>query len=53
MTIEQAFSSGSTRMQDRHPDLVALEARPANAEGEGQISMARLVRRALRMTPTA
>ena len=34
---------------DRHPDLVALEAREANTEGEGAITMARLVRRALRM----
>ncbi len=49
VTIEQAFELGLDSIPDRHPDLVALEARPANAEGEGQISMARLVRRALRM----
>ena len=49
MTIEQAFELGLDSVPDRHPDLVALEARPANAEGEGAISMARLVRRALRM----
>ena len=49
VTIEQAFELGLDTMPDRHPDLVALEARPANAEGEGQVSMARLVRRALRM----
>ncbi len=49
VTIEQAFELGLDSMPDRHPDLVALEARPANAEGEGAISMARLVRRALRM----
>jgi pilus assembly protein CpaF len=49
VTIEQAFELGLDSMRHRHPDLVALEARPANAEGEGAISMARLVRRALRM----
>jgi len=49
VTIEQAFELGLDGMTDRHPDLVALEARSANAEGEGEITMARLVRRALRM----
>jgi pilus assembly protein CpaF len=49
VTIEQAFELGLDALSDRHPDLVALEARSANAEGEGAISMARLVRRALRM----
>jgi pilus assembly protein CpaF len=49
VTIEQAFELALDSIPDRHPDLVALEARPANAEGEGAISMARLVRRALRM----
>ncbi|HLX87911.1 MAG TPA: ATPase, T2SS/T4P/T4SS family [Acidimicrobiales bacterium] len=49
VTIEQAFELGLDTMPERHPDLVALEARPANSEGEGEITMARLVRRALRM----
>lgn len=49
VTIEQAFELGLDTMPDRHPDLVALEARNANAEGEGEVSMSRLVRRALRM----
>jgi pilus assembly protein CpaF len=49
VTIEQAFELGLHTMSRRHPDLVALEARNANAEGEGGITMARLVRRALRM----
>jgi pilus assembly protein CpaF len=49
VTIEQAFELGLDSMPDRHPDLVALEARNANAEGEGEITTARLVRRALRM----
>jgi pilus assembly protein CpaF len=49
VTIEQAFELALDAMPERHPDLVALEARTANAEGEGGITMARLVRRALRM----
>lgn len=49
VTIEQAFELGLDTMPGRHPDLVALEARSANSEGEGEIGMARLVRRALRM----
>lgn len=49
VTIEQAFELGLDSTPDRHPDMVALEARPPNVEGEGQISVAALVRRALRM----
>ena len=49
VTIEQAFELGLDSIWERHPDLVALEARGANAEGEGEITMSRLVRRALRM----
>jgi hypothetical protein len=49
VTIEQAFELGLDAAPDRHPDMVALEARPANVEGEGLISVADLVRRALRM----
>jgi Flp pilus assembly CpaF family ATPase len=49
VTIEQALELGLDAAPDRHPDMVALEARPANVEGEGLISVADLVRRALRM----
>jgi len=49
VTIEQAFELGLDSAHDRHPDMVALEARPANIEGEGLIAVADLVRRALRM----
>ncbi len=49
VTIEQAFELGLDGDAVRHPDVVALEARPANLEGEGQISVSDLVRRALRM----
>ena len=49
VTIEQAFELGLDADPERHPDMVALEARPANVEGVGLISVADLVRRALRM----
>ena len=35
----------------RHPHVVSLEARPANVEGAGEISLRTLVRQALRMRP--
>ena len=34
-----------------HPHLVALQARPANVEGAGEIGLRELVRQALRMRP--
>ena len=49
VTIEQALELGLEADLVRHPDMVALEARPANVEGEGLISVSNLVRRALRM----
>jgi Flp pilus assembly CpaF family ATPase len=49
VTIEQALELGLDASPTRHPDMVALEARLANVEGEGSISVADLVRRALRM----
>lgn len=49
VTIEQAFELGLDSAVQRHPDIVALEARPANVEGEGRIEVSELVRRALRM----
>jgi pilus assembly protein CpaF len=49
VTIEQAFELGLDTGSHRHPDIVALEARPANVEGEGRIPVADLVRRSLRM----
>ena len=49
VTIEQALELGLDADQVAHPDLVALEARPANVEGEGMIAVSDLVRRALRM----
>jgi pilus assembly protein CpaF len=41
----------SAELQLEHANLVALEARPANAEGAGLVSIRDLVRNALRMRP--
>jgi Flp pilus assembly CpaF family ATPase len=49
VTIEQAFELGLDTGSSRHPDMVALEARPPNIEGAGHIPVADLVRRSLRM----
>lgn len=49
VTIEQSLELALDSDSTRHPDIVALEARPANLEGEGMIGVADLVRRALRM----
>ncbi len=49
VTIEQALELGLDEQRDRHPDCVAMEARPANTEGAGAIGVAQLVRRSLRM----
>jgi len=45
-TIEDA---AELRMQQRH--VVRMETRPANVEGQGQVTMRDLVRNALRMRP--
>lgn len=41
----------SGELAPRHPHVVRLEARPANAEGAGEITLRDLVRHALRMRP--
>jgi pilus assembly protein CpaF len=41
----------SAELQLRHENLVALEARPNNAEGRGLVTIRDLVRNALRMRP--
>lgn len=46
ITIEDA-----AELQLRHPNLVSLESRPPNIEGEGEIPIRSLVRNALRMRP--
>jgi Flp pilus assembly CpaF family ATPase len=51
VTIEDSLELGLDRYPDLHPDCIALEAREANLEGQGGISLAELVRWALRMSP--
>jgi pilus assembly protein CpaF len=46
VTIEDA-----AELRLAQPHVVSLEARPANAEGRGQVSIRELVRNALRMRP--
>jgi len=46
VTIEDA-----AELQLHHSNLVTLEARPANIEGKGQISIRELVKNSLRMRP--
>lgn len=41
----------SAELQPDHPHVVRLEARPANSEGTGAVSLRDLVRQALRMRP--
>jgi pilus assembly protein CpaF len=41
----------ATELRPDHPHVVALEARPANIEGAGEITLRTLVRQALRMRP--
>ncbi|WP_204163704.1 TadA family conjugal transfer-associated ATPase [Nocardioides solisilvae] len=41
----------SSELRPDHPHVVALEARPANVEGEGALDLRLLVRQALRMRP--
>ena len=51
VTIEDSLELGLDRYPDLHPDVVALEAREPNLEGEGAVTLAELVRWALRMSP--
>jgi len=46
LTIEDA-----AELRLAHPHLVALEARPSNVEGRGEVTIRDLVRNALRMRP--
>lgn len=51
ITIEDAYELGIDRFSDLHPDHDMLQARPANIEGQGEISMLDLTKMALRMDP--
>jgi pilus assembly protein CpaF len=52
VTIEKSLELGLHELDDLHPDVVALEAREPNAEGEGEVTMAELVQHGLRMDPS-
>jgi Flp pilus assembly CpaF family ATPase len=54
VTIENAFELGlhEPGLSDLHPRVVALEAREANVEGQGEIPMAELVKAGLRLNPS-
>lgn len=51
VTIEDAYELGLDRFEELHPDHDALQSRPANIEGQGEITLADLTRMALRMDP--
>ncbi len=51
VTIEDAYELGLDRFADLHPDHDMLQARPANIEGRGAITLLDLTRMALRMDP--
>lgn len=51
VTIEDAYELGIERFGERHPDHDALQARVANIEGRGAVTMADLTKMALRMDP--
>jgi Flp pilus assembly CpaF family ATPase len=51
VTIEDAYELAIDRFGDLHPDHDALQARPPNIEGRGEITMLDLAKMALRMDP--
>jgi pilus assembly protein CpaF len=51
ITIEDSLELQLDRDRAAHPDVVAMQAREPNSEGQGEITLAELVRWALRMTP--
>ncbi|TDD58292.1 CpaF family protein [Kribbella antibiotica] len=52
VTVERALELGLGEFEDLHPNVLSLEERLANSEGQGAIVMADLVRRSLRMNPS-
>ncbi|WP_234334206.1 CpaF family protein [Streptomyces sp. NRRL B-1347] len=51
ITVEDVFELGLDADVVTHPDVIAMQAREANIEGQGAITQAELVRWALRMSP--
>ncbi len=52
VTVERSLELGLGEFEDLHPNVVAMEERLPNSEGQGAIRMAELVRRSLRMNPS-
>ncbi|HXA27667.1 MAG TPA: ATPase, T2SS/T4P/T4SS family [Candidatus Angelobacter sp.] len=51
VTIEDTLELHLDLDEERHPDCVAIETRPANIEGRGEITVTATLREALRMDP--
>lgn len=51
ITVENSLELGLRADTASHPNCVEFEARLPNSEGKGEITMAQLVRRSLRMNP--
>jgi Flp pilus assembly CpaF family ATPase len=51
IVVEQSRELNLRAHRDLHPDVVEFEARVANSEGSGAVTMDELVRRTLRMAP--
>jgi len=51
VTVEDELELGIDHFPDLHPDVVSLEARPANVAGAGGFGMEALLRECLRMNP--
>lgn len=52
VVCEQEAELGLDRLPGRHRQVIAMEARDANAEGSGEVSLSTLVVHALRMNPS-
>lgn len=52
LTVERSLELGLDEDVEQHPNAVAFEERLANAEGEGAVTMAQLVRDTLRLNPS-
>lgn len=51
ITVEDSLELGVDRYPELHPDVVTLEAREANVEERGAVTLEELVRMGLRMDP--
>jgi pilus assembly protein CpaF len=52
ITVERALELAIDHFPELHPNVVALEERLPNSEGQGAVPMSELVRRSLRMNPS-